>query len=254
MLRKLTENLLTIIVTVVLVGVVAGIMLNHYSSNEQAALTPLREQNEALRAQLDENRRDLEATAQLIRQNVPHQSDAELARVNTQKVDALADALAQRMTARMPAPQSADELARQENRQIDRISSATAEKLQPAIQNLTTAARHGSANAAQVAAARAESDRLRDNLAQTQKAADDALQLTRQLSTMYLETYRDKGALVHIISLPAELIQDTARGNFLTGDRARSREQKELDQKVKEIEDRLNQIKATAGQPVAVNN
>jgi hypothetical protein len=259
MLRKLSESILTIIVTVVLVVGAAAILFSHYAQDERHALAPLQEQNEALRSQIDENRRDVEATAQMLRQAVNHQStlfssDEELTRLSSQRLDALADAIANRVAPKMPAPKSAEELARQEEQQIDRISSATAQKLQPAIADLSDQQKN--ANGQQVVAAQAQAQQLRQNLASTQQAADDALRLTQQLSAMYLDTYKDHGALVRLFSLPADLIQDTASGSLVNGDHARKQEQQQLDAKIKEIEQRLNEIRTQAGanQPVVSNN
>lgn len=257
MVRKLAENILTIIVTVVLLAVIGGFMLSHYEQSQKQVLQPLQEQNEALRNQIDENRRDLEATAHLIRQAVNNQnggmfsSSEEIANLNQSRMNALADAIAQRVAPKLPPTRTPEQLAQQENEQIDRISTATADKLQPAINSLTAAQQSAGATAQQLAAAQTENQKLQANLDSTQKAADDALALTQQLSTMYLATYRDKGAVVHILSLPAELIQDTVTGNVIDGNRARSREQQKLDAQIKDIQDRLNQIRSESAQPVA---
>ncbi|MGH7997749.1 MAG: hypothetical protein ACREFX_15500 [Opitutaceae bacterium] len=258
MWRRFIENLFTVIVIVAAICVVGGVTLSRYVQSQKQALAPLEEQNEALRSQIDQNRRDVEATTQILRQAVSHpnggifNSDEELVRMNTARMNALADAIAQRVRPKLPAPKSADDLARQEDRQIDRISSATAQKLQPAIADLAQAQHN--ANGRELASAQAETQRLKRSLASTEKAANDALLLTQRLSALYLDTYRDKGALVHLISIPADLIQYTASGDIITGSRGRAREQKRLDGQIAEIQQRLDRIRTQAGQPAASEN
>jgi hypothetical protein len=260
MWRKLSENILTVIVTVVLVVGAAALLFNHALQHQQATLLALQEQNDALRSQSDDNRHELQATVQILRDAVRHNnnalfsSDEEIARLNGDRMNALADAIAQRVAPKMPVAKSSEELSQQENEQIDRISSATAQKLAPAIADLAAQQKAGSASGRQVAAARVEVEHIRQNLAATQQAADDALKLTQQLSAMYLQTYQEHGALVRILTLPGDLIQDAASGSIVTAQRARTREQRELDAKIKEIEQRLSQIRVQAGTPLASAN
>lgn len=257
-MRNFTANLISLIVIVAVVIGATAILSNHYIQTEKQTLAPLQEQNESLRSQIDENRRDLEATAQLLRTAVNHANEgglfasgSELNEVNTQRMNALADAIAQRIEPKLPPVPSADELARQEDQQIDKISSATAQKLQPSIQQLTDA--QSNANSQELAQARDENARLRQSLDTTEKAADDALALTNQLSSQYLATYQQKGALVRIFALPGEIIQDAASGDVVNGNHTRKAEQAQLDAKIKQIQQRLNQIRDEVNQPVASN-
>ena len=239
-------------VTVGLVVVAAALMFSRATKEQRDALAPLREQNESLRAQADDNRRQIEATNQMLRDAIGKregevfQSDAELQKLNGARMDALADAIANRVAPKLPAPASPDEMARQQDQTVDRISNQTAEKLQPAI------AAYGEKQEAtqhDLAATRTQLDQVTANLNQTEAAADDAIKLSRELSAMYLDTYKDHGVLIRVLALPAEVIRDAASGNVVN-DRNRKKEQEQLDAKLQEIEARLNQIRGQ-GTPVA---
>jgi len=253
MLRKFTENILTIIVTVALVVVAGVLMFSRAEKQQRDALAPLREQNESLRAQADDNRRQIEATTQILRDAIGKregevfQSDAELQKMNGARMDALADAIANRVAPKLPTPATPEELARQQDATVDRISSRTVEKLQPAIVEYSD--KQQQANQRELAMTRTRLDQMTANLNQTQAAADDAIKLSRELSAMYLDTYKDHGVLIRVLALPAEVIRDAAGGNVIN-DRNRKKEQQQLDTKLQEIESRLDQIR-TQGTPVA---
>jgi hypothetical protein len=255
MLRKLTENILTIIVTVALVTVAGILLVSHASKDQRDALNPLREQNESLRAQADENRRQIEATNQMLRdaigrhQSEVFQSDAELQKLNGTRMDALADAIANRVAPKLPTPATPEDMARQQDQTVDRISSRTAEKLQPTIVEIGE--KQQAASKRDLSATQARLDAVTANLNQTQAAADDAIKLSHELSAMYLDTYKDHGVVIRVLALPAEVIRDAAGGNIVN-DRNRKKEQQQLDAKLQEIEARLNQVR-TQGAPVASN-
>jgi hypothetical protein len=254
MLRKLTENLLTIIVTVALVAVAGFLMITHATKEQNAALLPLREQNESLRAQADENRRQLEATNQILRDAISHrqgevfETDNEVQKINGARMDALADAIANRVAPKLPAPATPEEMARQQDQTVDRISSRTVEKLQPSIVELNDKQQ---LSQHELAATRVRLDQVTANLNQTQAAADDAIKLSHELSAMYLDTYKDHGVVIRLLALPAEVIRDAASGNVIN-DRNRKKEQQQLDAKLQEIEARLNQVR-TQNPPLASN-
>jgi uncharacterized protein YneF (UPF0154 family) len=257
MWRKFSESILTIIVTVVLIGIIAGIFISRAVNQEQAALEPLREQNEALRAQIDETRRQSEAATQLLREAVAKREgevfrpEEEIQRLNTTRMDALANAIAKKVAPELPAPKSADELAQEQDQEVQKIATATAEKLAPTFHSIGQTQREQASR--EIAQYRDKLDAANASLARTQAVADQALDLTRQLSKDYLQTYSEKGGLVRIFSLPGLLIQDVAKGNVINGNRDARREQQDLDAKINQIEQRLNQIRAEAANPLASN-
>jgi hypothetical protein len=181
--------------------------LNHATREQAAALAPLREQNDSLRAQNDENKRQLEATNQILRDAIAHrqgevfETDTEVQKLNGARMDALADAIANRVAPKLPTPATPEEIARQQDQTVDQISSRTVAKLQPSIVEMESKQQ---VSQKELAATRVRLDQVTANLNQTQAAADDAIKLSRELSAMYLETYKDHGVAIRLLALPAE--------------------------------------------------
>ena len=213
--------------------------------------------NELLRSQADDNRRQLEATTQLIRQAVSNRegevfkTDEEIQKLNTDRMNALAQAIAQKVQPVLPDPKTPEELAAVENEQVDKISTRIAEKMQPALaslgqkqQSLTNLASGTIARDAQ------QIQSLNANLQQTQSAAQDALKLSQEVSTLYLDSFQNHGVLARVLNLPADVLRDAAGGNLIS-DTDRKKAQEDIDRKMQEIEKRLAQIQG--GVPLASN-
>ncbi len=138
-LQRLGEQIPAIVVTVLLVGVTAAWLSSRQGMREQLALAPLREQNDSLRMQAEANRRDILATNELLRTAISRhegelfKSDEELQKMNGERMNALASAIAEKVTPALPAPKTTAELAREEDEQIEKISTRTAEKIRPTL-------------------------------------------------------------------------------------------------------------------------
>ena len=139
MWQKFKEQIPAIIVLAVVIGAVGTWMADRVTARQEAALAPIREQNEALRAQADASQRQLDATTQLLREAIGRR-DSELAgpdsgtvRLSGGQVDALADAVAERVVPALPGPKTAEEMRRMEDEQADRISSRIADRVGPAL-------------------------------------------------------------------------------------------------------------------------
>jgi hypothetical protein len=63
---------------------------------------------------------------------------------------------------------------------------------------------------------------------------------------MYYDSYKDKGVVMRLWSLPASLLTDTAKGNLINGRRDRVQVEQELTAKMSELEKRLHEIPAPA--------
>ncbi len=88
----------------------------------------------------------------------------------------------------------------------------------------------------------------------TQAAAQDAIKLSHEISALYLDSAKSEGVIVRLVSLPADLIHDAAGGNIIDS-RTRDRTQKQLDEKMKQIEQRLNDVQNQGlGAPLAATN
>jgi len=137
MWQKFKEQVPAIVVIIVVLGAFSAWMIDRAENRQEAQFTPLREQNEALRAVSDQNQRQIEATAQLLRTAVAsHQSelfqtDQEIAKMNSGRINALATAIADKIVPVIPGPKSVEELTRMEDEQADQISSRIVDRMRP---------------------------------------------------------------------------------------------------------------------------
>lgn len=248
MWQKLRDQIPAIILTTLLVVGAAAFMVRVVVNKQRAELEPLRAQNEALRQQADENRRQIAATTQMLKDALAQQnglsvqSEGQIEKINDERLTRLAEVIAQRVIPAMPAAKSAAEVQQAQDEQVEKVASQLANNIRPV---LAEAIADQKAAAARVALhSEAKVQQLNVGLLATQAAARDAVRLSRELSALYLDTYKDKGVLMRLFSLPANLVVDAANLNFVSGDRAGK--QRELTAKTDEIEKRLREIQSLA--------
>src|SRR6185436_18272264 len=114
-------------------------------------------------------------------------TDEEVQKLNAERMDALADAIAKKVQPYNPLPKSAEEAERMQTEQVDKVSSRMAERIQPILsemsrdQNLTrdSIVQYSQRISDQVGnvltSELAKNQQLNNNLQQTQAAAQDAL-------------------------------------------------------------------------------
>ena len=232
MWQKLKEQLPAIILTVVLLFAV-GFWIHRQTIAEMtiqqdAALAPLREQNEALKASAEENRRQIEATTQLLKDAISKReadlfrTDEEVDKLNTQRMDALAEAIAKKVQPYNPLPKTPEEAARMQNEQVDKVSSRMAEKIQPILtqmasdQHLTrdSIMAYSQKITDQVGVVLtselAKNQVLNNNLRATQGVAEDSLALSHEVTALYLSSFKDQGLITRLLALPANVVKDAA--------------------------------------------
>ena len=273
MWQKLKEQIPTILITtMILIG--AGYWINQRNlivqeASRQTELAPLREQNDALKAAAEVNRQQIAAVDQLLKDAIAKRqadlfmTDEEISKLNQEKVEALADAIARRVqpyNAIASTPEEAEKLQRE---QIDKVSSRMATTIQPILselaadQNLTRetiieySQRISDQLGSVLAGELAKTQRLNNNLMQTQAAAQEALSLSHETTALYLSSFKDQGLITRLLSLPANIVKDVAQLNIVDK-RDKDEIAKELVDKMSDIEDRLKAIRAQQpnGQPV----
>src|ERR1700722_190681 len=141
MWQKLKEQLPAIVLTAVLISGAAFWMhtqtVAEMKAQEEAQLVPLREQNEALKASADENAKSIEATNKLLRDAISKReadmfrTDEEVQKLNGERMDALAEAIAKKVQPYNPLPKSPEEAEKMQNEQVDKVSSRLQTKIQP---------------------------------------------------------------------------------------------------------------------------
>jgi hypothetical protein len=267
MWQKFTEQLPAVILTAILV--IGGAFWIHQQTvsqmaqKQQAELAPLRDSNDALKAASEENRRQIEATNKLLRDAVAKReadmfrTDEEMQKLNSERMNALAEAIAKKVMPFNPLPKSPEEAEKQQTEQVDKVSGRMAERIQPILsemardQNLTreSIAQYSQRISDQVGnvltAELAKNQQLNNNLQQTQAVAQDALKLTHEITALYLSSFKDQGIITRLLSLPASVVKDAASLSIVTSsDRKKVEEQ--LVAKMSEIDRRLVQLQAAA--------
>ena len=267
MWQKFKEQIPAVILTALLV--IGGAFWLHQqtvsqmSFKQEKELAPLRDANDALKVASDENRKQIEFTNKLLRDAIAKReadmfrSDEEVQKLNTERMDALADAIAKKVQPYNPMPKSAEDAERMQTEQVDKVSNRMAERIQPILaemskdQNLTrdSLAQYSQRISDQVGnvltAELAKNQQLNNNLQATQAAAQDALKLSHEITALYLSSFKDQGLITRLLTLPANVVRDAASLSIVNNsDRKKVEEQ--LVARMGEIEKRLTDLHAVA--------
>jgi len=269
MWQKLKEQLPAVILTAVLILGIA-FWFNQKTTAElaakqQAEMTALREQTNAeMKASAEETRRHIESVNQLLKDAISKRAadvfmtDEEVAKLNAEKVDALATAIAKKVQPYNPLPKTPEEAEKMQNEQVDKVSSRMAEKIQPILtemskdQNLTrdSIASYSQRISDQVGrvltAELARNQQLNNNLMSTQAIAEDSLKLSHEITALYLASFKDQGLITRILSLPANVVKD-ATSLSIVSSTERKKVEENLVNRMNEIDKRL--AEAQAAQP-----
>jgi hypothetical protein len=272
MWQKFKEQLPAVVLTALLV--VGGAYWLHQetvkqmAARQQAEIEPLRQSNDQLKQAQEENRRQLEATNKLLKDAIAKReadifrTDEEVQKLNVERMNALAEAIAKKVQPYNPLPKTAEEAEKMQNEQVDKVSGRMAERIQPILaemsrdQNLTRESinQYSQRISNQVGnvltAELAKNQTLNNNLQQTQAVAQDALKLSQEITALYLSSFKDQGLITRLLSLPANVVRDAASLSIVnSSDRKKVEEQ--LVAKMGEIEKRLTDIQAQAPQAPA---
>jgi hypothetical protein len=269
MWQKFKEQLPAVLLTALLI-IGAAFWIHQQTVREmalrqQTEIQPLRDANDALKAASDDNRKQLEATNKLLRDAIAKReadmfrTDEELQKLNSERMEALAEIIAKKVMPFNPLPKSAEEAEKQQNEQVDKVSTRMADKIQPILsemakdQNLTrdSIAAYSQRISDQVGnvltAELAKNQQLNNNLQQTQAAAQDALKLSHEITALYLSSFKDQGLITRLLTLPANVVKDAASLSIVnSSDRKKVEEQ--LVAKMAEIDKRLGALQAAAPQ------
>jgi len=268
MWQKFKEQIPALLITI---AVLAGVAFWFYqktitdmSVKQQAALDTLRDQHAAeLRASSEETRRQIEAVNALLKDAIQKRAadalmtEEEFAKINAEKVDQLAQAIATKIQPFNPLPKTPEEAEALQNEQVDRVSSRMADKIQPILaemskdQNLT---RESLANYSQkisdqvgavLTAELAKNQQLNNNLQATQAVARDSLRLSHEVTALYLSSFKDQGLVTRLLSLPANVVRDATSLSIVNSSERKKIEERLVAQ-MNEIEKRLNDVQAQA--------
>jgi hypothetical protein len=267
MWQKFKEQLPAVALTALLV--IAGAFWVHQqtvaelSDKQRSQLIPLREQNDALKAASEENRRQIDATNKLLRDAISKReadmfrTDEEIQKLNVERMDALAEAIAKKVQPYNPLPKSPEEAEKIQNEQVDKVSSRMADRIQPILsemskdQNLTRESIEKYSNRISdqvgtvLTAELAKNQQLQNNIASTQTIAQDSLKLSHEITALYLSSFKDQGLITRLLTLPAAVVKDAASLSIVNSSERKKREE-ELVAKMAALDKRLAEIQAQA--------
>lgn len=271
MWQKLKEQLPTIIVTAVII-IVAAFFLHRQTvaqmdQRQQTEIAALKEQTNAqLQASAEETRRQIDAVNQLLkdaiskRQAEVFNTDEEVAKLNNDRIGALAEAIAQKMQPYNPLPKTPEEAEKMQNAQVDKVSSRLAEKIQPILSEMThqqkltndQLAAYSQRITDQISGVltdeMAKNQQLNNNVIETQAIARDALSLSHQVTALYLSSTKDQGLLTRLLTLPANVVKDAASLSIVSSsDRAKM--EKQLVDQMNDLQKRLDSVQAQQPKP-----
>ena len=266
MWQKFKEQIPAFILTALLIiGVAFWLQqqADRASAKQQAELVPLREQNDALRTASEENRRQLDATNKLLRDAISKReadmfrTDEEMTKLNAERMDALAEAIAKKVQPYNALPKSPEEAEKLQNEQVDRVSGRMVDRIQPILadmakdQNLTreSIAAYSQRISDQVGTVLtgelAKNQQLNNNLQATQAVAADAMKLSHEITALYLSSFKDQGLITRLLSLPANVVRDAASLSIVSSS-DRKRVEQQLVAKMADIDKRLVALQAQA--------
>ncbi len=268
MWQKLKEQLPALILTIL--AIAGGAYWLHtktvaeMAERQQTELAALREQTNAeLQASTEQTRRQIDAVNTLLKDAISKRSsdmfmtDEEIAKINAEKVDQLAAAIASKIQPFNPLPKSPEEAERQQNDQVDRVSSRMAQNIQPILAQMaseTTLTRESIADYSQkisdqlgivLTSELAKNQVLNNNLAETQAIAQDSLALSHELTALYLSSFKDQGMLTRILSLPANVVRDATQLSIVNSSERKKKEE-ELVGRLATIQERLQIVQSAA--------
>jgi hypothetical protein len=267
MLQKLKDQLLAVIIFAIVVAVAFFVVLKSVkdtAARQQEEITAVREKNSAdLKATAEETRRQIDSVNTLLKDAIQKRSadvfmtEQEVAKMNADRVNQLAEAIAQKIQPYNPLPKTPEEAEKQQNEQVDKVSSRMAERIQPILadmakdQNLTREqinvySQKISDQISNVLTSElAAKQQLNNNLIATEAVARDSIKLSQEVTALYLSSFKDQSLVTRLLTLPSNVVRDVASLSIVN-----STDRKKLETRlVKEmnaLQKRLDDIEAQA--------
>ena len=233
MWQKFKEQIPAVILTAVLIIGAAYWFTQQkvaeMNAQHQADISALREQTNAeMKASAEETRRHIESVNQLLKDAIAKRqadalmTDEEFAKINEEKVNKLAEAIAHKIQPYNPLPKTAEEAEKIQNEQVDKVSSRMAEKISPILaemskdQNLTRESINGYSQrisdqiSGVLTAEMSRNQELNSKLLTSQALAHDSMKLSHEITALYLSSFKDQSLITRILSLPANIVRDAA--------------------------------------------
>jgi CHASE3 domain sensor protein len=266
-MSKLTEQIPAIAITVLLLGGLGGAgayyvtntVLPEMEARRTKEIADLRDQHQKeIKAANDESLKKIAELNKLLsdatakREADMFRTQEEVAKLNTDRMDALAEAIAKKVQPFNPLPKTPQEAERAQNEQVDKVSSRLNERIQPILAQMASdqgkltrddIARYSQNISDQVSVVLttelAKNAQLNSNLQSTQAVARDSLALSHELGALYISSFKDQGVLTRILTLPANVLRDASHLSILNSSEKKQKET-ELLAKLAEVQKRLD--------------
>jgi hypothetical protein len=269
MWQKFKEQLPAVILTAILIIGAAfwfyQTTVKDMAAKQQAEITALRDQTNAeMKASAEETRRHIEAVNQLLKDAISKRAadvfmtDEEVAKLNEQKVNQLAEAIAKKV---MPyganLPKTPEEAEQLQNEQVDKVGARLVQKISPILaemandQNLTRESIQGYSQriSDQISGAltseMSRNQQLNTQLLTSQAVAQDSVKLSHELTALYLSSFKDQGLITRILTLPANIVKDAASLSIVNSS-DRKKVEERLIGELNVLDKRLQEIEAAA--------
>jgi hypothetical protein len=270
MWQKLKDQIPAIILTAALI-IGAAFWFNQktvaeMTARQQKEISDLRDQTNAeMKASADETRRHIESVNQLLKDAISKRAadvfmtEEEVAKLNAEKVDALAEAIAKKVQPYNPLPKTPEEAEKLQNEQVDKVSGRMAERIQPILaemakdQNLTRESinsysqRISDQISGVLTAEMSRNQELNNQLLASQSVAQDSMKLSHEITALYLSSFKDQGLITRLLSLPANVVRDAANLSIVNSTERKKMEERLVSQ-MNALDKRLLEVQANAPQ------
>ncbi len=268
MWQKLKDQIPAIILTAALILGVAFWLnqktMTDLATRQQKEMSDLREQTNAeMKASAEETRRHIESVNQLLKDAISKRSadvfmtEDEVAKLNAEKVNALAEAIARKVQPYNPLPKTPEEAEKLQNEQVDKVSSRMAEKISPILaemskdQNLTRDSINGYSQrisdqiSGVLTSEMSRNQALNTQLLSSQAVAQDSMKLSHEITALYLSSFKDQGLITRLLSLPANIVRDAANLSIVNSSERKKIEER-LVSEMNALDKRLQEVEANA--------
>ena len=266
MWQKLKEQIPAVLLTAVIITG-AALWLNQRTVTQMDAMAEARlatqrdEFDNRMKSASDDTRRQIQAVDTLLKDAIEKRAadifmtQEELAKVNEERVNQLAEAIVQRVQPFNVMPKTPEEAEQMQNAQIDQVSGRLVERIQPILDEMS---KDGNLTRESIAAYSerisdtvgrvltaeiAKNQQLNSNLLATQAVADDAMKLSHELTALYLSNIKDQGLITRLLSLPANVVRDASTMSLVSNSE-RKKIEENLVERMQQIDERMEDIRA----------
>lgn len=268
MWQKFKEQLPAVILTAILaIGAAFWFYqqtVAELAAKQQLEIAALREQTNAeMKASAEETRRHIESVNQLLKDAISKRqadvlmTDEEFAKINAEKVNQLAEAIAHKIQPNSPLPKTPEEAEKLQNEQVDKVSTRMVDKISPILaemskdQSLTRESISGYSQrisdkiSGVLTSEMSRNQELNSQLLASQSVAQDSMKLSHEITALYLSSFKDQGLITRLLSLPANVVRDAASLSIVTSSDRKKMEER-LVSEMNSLEKRMAQVQATA--------